>query len=605
MLKIRRTIKWVLLVTTIGPLLSDACAAHAEVMALPFPSVEVWSISAPGLEAIEPILAHGPEGTIWLPYLIDNQPIIDRITPLGLVTGEFKVLPKEARSPFEYSLTGLAEGPDDEMWFTLEGPGACVGWISPAGKVVEFPLLGGGDPEGIARGSDGSMWFTNAGGGKIGRANTSGIVAEYPIPTGTQTDVPVVSRPAGIAAGGEGNMWFIDDGQDQEEKSFVGHVTPTGEIAEFPIPAVFSLPYRMAVGSEGDVWFTEPLLDSIGRMTPDGEAQEFAAPGPVGPIALGSDGNIWFPSAVREVSVIARITPTGTITTYGPLGAAAIVSGGNGELWFMSMLSNSGLGLYRMIIPLAPLNSSPPVISGEAREGQVLSVSEGSWLHSPSTIAYQWQECDAEGRGCVDLPGEVAATHRLSVADLGHTLRAVLSASNAGGSSSAVSNLSAVVAAPLAPAPPSQARALLPESPPTPVLAATMTWSFGWSRAYTIVEALTVHRLPASGSLALTCHGHGCAFSRRSLVVAAGGHRCHGRKCARERAAVAPAGGSVDLAGLFKRRRLGVGARITVSVARPGWTSKLFAFTVRADGPPRVRITCGGPGSGNRDGREC
>ena len=52
-----------------------------------------------------------------------------------------------------------------------------------------------------------------------------------------------------------------------------------------------------------------------------------------------------------------------------------------------------------------------------------------------------------------------------------------------------------------------------------------------------------------------------------------------------------------NFAGLFKGRRLGAGARITVSVTKTGWTGKSFAFTVRDGGSPRVGITCLDAGS--------
>jgi streptogramin lyase len=559
------------------------------------------------------VIARGPEGTIWLPYSERGLPMIDRISPSGLVTGEFQLpISNKANALPWYIVSGLAEGPNNEIWFTVEGPlgESFIGRISSAGKVVEFPLGGNGNPEGIAMGGDGSMWFANVGEGKIGEADAGGIVAEYPIPTGMQTNMPVISKPVGIAAvGGEGNMWFIDDGQDQEGRSLVGRVTPTGKITEFALPAVFGSPYQMAVGSEGNIWFTERSGQRIGRVTPEGEVQEFTVTGfPSGAIALGSDGNMWFAQMVGGAPALGRITPTGTITNYGPVIANegqsdAIAPGSSGDMWFTTTTDNlmgviARLSLYRMSIPFAPVNSALPVISGEAMEGQVLSVSEGSWLHSPNAIAYQWQECDAEGRGCVDLPGEMTTTDFLIAADVGRTLRVVVSASNAGGSVSVVSAASAIVqpspAPPVALAP--NASKLIAAAQP-PVVGATMSWSFKWAQAYTVVHSLVVHALPEGGNIEVACSGLRCPFLHRRVTTAIDGERtCRGHRCAFERGTTPLAG--VDLASLFRGRRLGVGTRISVTIDKAGWIGKSFIFKLRSGRPPGVEIACASPSPG-------
>src|SRR5262249_40318206 len=44
-----------------------------------------------------------------------------------------------------------------------------------------------------------------------------------------------------------------------------------------------------------------------------------------------------------------------------------------------------------------PTNMGLPVLSGTAVQGQTLSVSNGSWTGSPTSFAYQWQDCDSGG----------------------------------------------------------------------------------------------------------------------------------------------------------------------------------------------------------------
>jgi uncharacterized protein YukE len=104
-----------------------------------------------------------------------------------------------------------------------------------------------------------------------------------------------------------------------------------------------------------------------------------------------------------------------------------------------------------LVAPAAPINTSLPVISGTAEDGQTLSSSPGTWSGTtPMTFAYQWRRCDAAGTNCVDILGATSNTYTLVAADVGQTLRSVVTATNAAGSSSATSNETELVA----PAPP-------------------------------------------------------------------------------------------------------------------------------------------------------
>jgi hypothetical protein len=89
---------------------------------------------------------------------------------------------------------------------------------------------------------------------------------------------------------------------------------------------------------------------------------------------------------------------------------------------------------------LPPSNSQLPGVTGEAREGLVLTASPGVWNGvPPPSFVYQWQRCDAAGLNCNAIAGAVNATYTLSAADVAMTVRVVVTASNLGGSASAVS----------------------------------------------------------------------------------------------------------------------------------------------------------------------
>jgi hypothetical protein len=101
----------------------------------------------------------------------------------------------------------------------------------------------------------------------------------------------------------------------------------------------------------------------------------------------------------------------------------------------------------------APVDSALPTISGTAAQGQTLSTSNGSWSNSPTSYGYQWQDCNSSGGNCANVSGATSGRYALTSGDVGHTVRAVVTASNAGGSASSSSAQSAMVSAPAPGAP--------------------------------------------------------------------------------------------------------------------------------------------------------
>jgi hypothetical protein len=84
-----------------------------------------------------------------------------------------------------------------------------------------------------------------------------------------------------------------------------------------------------------------------------------------------------------------------------------------------------------------PRNTQSPTISGNAREGETLTADNGTWDNSPTKFAYQWQRCSDGGTGCADITGAQSKTYTTAAADADHTLRVIVTASNADGQSTA------------------------------------------------------------------------------------------------------------------------------------------------------------------------
>jgi hypothetical protein len=96
--------------------------------------------------------------------------------------------------------------------------------------------------------------------------------------------------------------------------------------------------------------------------------------------------------------------------------------------------------------PAAPASTSPPTISGTTTEGQSLTATKGSWTNSPTGYTYQWQRCTPPATGCAAISGATATTYKLTSSDAAHTVRVVVKASNATGSGSATSAVTATIA---------------------------------------------------------------------------------------------------------------------------------------------------------------
>jgi hypothetical protein len=93
-----------------------------------------------------------------------------------------------------------------------------------------------------------------------------------------------------------------------------------------------------------------------------------------------------------------------------------------------------------------PVNTMPPNVSGTPQVGQKLTASTGNWNgNQPITYAYQWQQCGASGGSCGPITGATGQTYISTSADVGHTLRVIVTASNADGSASATSAATGVV----------------------------------------------------------------------------------------------------------------------------------------------------------------
>jgi hypothetical protein len=103
----------------------------------------------------------------------------------------------------------------------------------------------------------------------------------------------------------------------------------------------------------------------------------------------------------------------------------------------------------------APANTRPPSLSGAAQQGATLRVDRGRWSGTtPIKYDYTWQRCDTSGNNCITFIAHDAGavSYTLGVADVGHTMRVEVLATNTHGSSYVYTRPTAVVTAPTPPA---------------------------------------------------------------------------------------------------------------------------------------------------------
>ncbi|MES1247041.1 MAG: hypothetical protein ABUS54_05130 [Actinomycetota bacterium] len=93
-----------------------------------------------------------------------------------------------------------------------------------------------------------------------------------------------------------------------------------------------------------------------------------------------------------------------------------------------------------------PSNTVRPAIAGTAAVGSTLRVTNGSWSPSASSFGRQWQRCESDGTGCLNIPGATGQSYGVRSADVGHRLRALVTARTSSGSTIVASNTSEIVA---------------------------------------------------------------------------------------------------------------------------------------------------------------
>ena len=121
----------------------------------------------------------------------------------------------------------------------------------------------------------------------------------------------------------------------------------------------------------------------------------------------------------------------------------AVVTGTNGDGSGQAASAASAV-----IVASPPVNTVAPSLSGTAQDGKALTVAKGTWTGVATiTYAYQWQLSTDGGASWSNIAAATGSSYTLPAGSAGDVVRALVTGTNADGSSQASSAASAVIIA--------------------------------------------------------------------------------------------------------------------------------------------------------------
>jgi streptogramin lyase len=274
------------------------------------PAGVVTEFAVPTANAQPGTITAGPDGNVYFTetgFTSSGVLQIGRITPAGKIS-EFGL----GGTVFEVG--GITAGPDGNVYFsaTTTNGFEAVGRITPTGKITLFTMPVGFDAGAITTGRDGNIWVTDPDDNLIVKMTPAGVFTTFALPAGGGS-LGIGSLSAGATAGPDGNVWFTGI-------SFIGRITPTGVVTEFPLSTKDSIPTAITAGPDGNLYFgaSSPGAD-IGRITTQGVITEVHVPSSGG-VTAGPDGNIWL-TEDGKIAQLVLTTPASTSASASMVGS--------------------------------------------------------------------------------------------------------------------------------------------------------------------------------------------------------------------------------------------------------------------------------------------
>jgi streptogramin lyase len=335
---------------------------------------------------------------------------------------------------------GIAVDAKGDVWVTDVGNNRVEEFDEEGEYISQFGSTGSGSgqfelsfPGGLAFSSTENVWVTDTDNNRVEQFNEKG---EYVSQFGSEgSGDGQFSRPGDVTLDPSGNVWVVDQGNGRVEE-----FSPAGEYErQFGSlghdPGQLYWPTAAAVDSKGDVWVADTGNNRLDEFSEQGEVIEHKACADI----AGATSQTY---ALTAPDVGWQLQAT--VTAYDEAGEASATSA------LSSVVEEAPYVEEEPGPPAsgAPVSTSPPSITGPTLDGQTLSASAGSWEEpEPLSYAYQWQSCDTLGEDCLNISGATNSTYPLVDDDVGTSMRVIVTATDAGGSTVSTSPISAAVAA--------------------------------------------------------------------------------------------------------------------------------------------------------------
>jgi sugar lactone lactonase YvrE len=367
-----------------------------------------------------------------------------------------------------------------------------------AGAATSSPLRA---PTGVALDASDNVFIADASANVVAKVTPAGVLSIFAgkangaagQPTAGTATSSRLNAPTGVATDAADDLYIADAANNRVEA-----VTPADRLSVFAgtgvsgtpsygssaLASPLSGPAAVALTDAGTAYVANATHATVDRiaLAPPAIA---AVPAPTGTAtqdhALSAATGTWNNAPTTFTYQWQRCAAAGlgctniagaTASTYTLTGADA----GGTVRDLVTAVNAQGAttvasALSAVVIPQPPAALTPPGIAGTTIDVQTLAASPGTWTNSPTRFAYQWQDCDASGAGCTVIAGATQSTYTLTLSDVRATVRVSVTATNAGGHTTATSAPTTVIQPALTPwadTSPPGALSSRPSAPPSP-----------------------------------------------------------------------------------------------------------------------------------------
>jgi IPT/TIG domain len=278
--------------------------------------------------------------------------------------------------------------------------------------------------------------------------------------SGGLVDGQLLSAATGSWSGtgpiGYGYQWQLCNASGASCSNISGSVGSTLSLVSGEVGSTLRVVVT-ATNAAGSVSSTSPATGLIAALLPSNTGLPSVSGTPKDGQVLSASTGSW--SGTTPISYgyqwqLCNASGGACSNISGPVGSAlSIVSGYVGSTLRVVVTATNAAGSVSststatgLIAALLPSNTALPSISGVLQTGKLLTAATGSWTGTPTiTYGYQWQLCNVLGTSCNNIAKATSSTFLPGLLDVGLTLRVVVTATNAAGSTPATSNVTGLI----------------------------------------------------------------------------------------------------------------------------------------------------------------